>query len=166
MDRGPQYDWDRHNLGHIAAHRVEPHEVEEVLANEPIYVETRTDSQSGEERVLELGHTNTGRVLFVAWTPRRTAKPVPHTRGDAMKKNNSNTIDAETAFAADVYRDRAAINRKAQAVLAAGSRQVTIRLGNNEIALARRQAEAKGLRYQTYIKMLLHEALARNQATR
>ena len=83
-----------------------------------------------------------------------------------MKKNSSNTIESEKAFAADLYRDRAAINRKAQAVLASGSRQVTIRLGNEELALARRQAEAKGLKYQTYIKMLLHEALARNPSVR
>ena len=79
-----------------------------------------------------------------------------------MKKNSNNKIEAEAAFAANLYRNRAAINRKAQAVLAAGSRQITIRLGNDELALARRQAEAKGLRYQTYIKMLLHEALARH----
>jgi predicted DNA binding CopG/RHH family protein len=83
-----------------------------------------------------------------------------------MRKNNSSTIEAEKAFAADVYRDRAAMNRKAQAVLASGSRQVTIRLGNDELALARRQAEARGLKYQTYIKMLLHEALRRNRAAR
>jgi predicted DNA binding CopG/RHH family protein len=81
-----------------------------------------------------------------------------------MKKNSNKTIEAEKAFAADVYRDRAAINRKAQTVLASGSRQVTIRLGNYELALARRQAEAKGLKYQTYIKMLLHEALVRKPA--
>lgn len=83
-----------------------------------------------------------------------------------MKKNSNSMIEAEKAFAADVYRDRAAINRKAQAVLASGSRQVTIRLGNHELALARQQAEAKGLKYQTYIKMLLHEALVRNPAVR
>jgi predicted DNA binding CopG/RHH family protein len=56
----------------------------------------------------------------------------------------------------------AAINRKAQAVLAFGSRQITIRLGNDELELARRQAKAKGLKYQTYIKVLLHEALAQS----
>jgi predicted DNA binding CopG/RHH family protein len=83
---------------------------------------------------------------------------------DAMKKSSSNTIEAEAAFAAAVYRDRAALNLKAQEVLASGSRQITIRLSNNEIILAKQQAEAKGLRYQTYIKMLLHEALARNAA--
>jgi predicted DNA binding CopG/RHH family protein len=78
-----------------------------------------------------------------------------------MKKNSSSTIEAEAAAAANIYRDRAAINRKAQEILATGSRQITIRLSNNEIALAKQQAEAKGLKYQTYIKMLLHEALAR-----
>jgi predicted DNA binding CopG/RHH family protein len=36
----------------------------------------------------------------------------------------------------------------------------TIRLSNDDLAKARTQAEAKGLRYQTYLKMLLHEALA------
>jgi predicted DNA binding CopG/RHH family protein len=81
-----------------------------------------------------------------------------------MKKNSSNAIGAEAAFAADLYRGRAALNSKAQELLATGSRQVTIRLSNSEIARAKQQAEAKGLRYQTYIKMLLHEALGRNPA--
>jgi predicted DNA binding CopG/RHH family protein len=75
-----------------------------------------------------------------------------------MKKKNS-SVEAEAAFAAELYKDRAALNRKAEAVLAAGSRQVTIRLDNSEIALARKQAKEKGLRYQTYVKMLLHQAL-------
>lgn len=35
----------------------------------------------------------------------------------------------------------------------------TIRLDPQDIELARAQAERKGLRYQTYLKMLLHEAL-------
>jgi predicted DNA binding CopG/RHH family protein len=83
-----------------------------------------------------------------------------------VTKNSSKTIEAEKAFAADVYRDRATINRKAQEVLASGSRQITIRLGNDQLELARRQAKAKGLKCQTYFKMLLHEALARNPAVR
>ena len=82
------------------------------------------------------------------------------------EEKSSSTIEAEKAFAADLYRDRAEINRIAQTVLVSGSRQITIRLRNDEIALARRQAEAKGLKYQTYIKMLLHEALVRNPAAR
>ena len=83
-----------------------------------------------------------------------------------MSKTSASTMEAEKAFAADLYRDRASINRKAQAVLTSGSRQITIRIGNDELALARRQAEARGLKYQTYIKMLLHEALGRNRAVR
>ena len=35
----------------------------------------------------------------------------------------------------------------------------TIRLDPDDIALARKQAEKRGLRYQTYLKMIIHEAL-------
>ncbi len=35
----------------------------------------------------------------------------------------------------------------------------TIRLDPADIALAREQAEKRGLKYQTYLKMLVHEAL-------
>ncbi len=41
----------------------------------------------------------------------------------------------------------------------------TIRLAPQDIELARAQAERKGLRYQTYLKMLLHEALLANEPT-
>jgi predicted DNA binding CopG/RHH family protein len=35
----------------------------------------------------------------------------------------------------------------------------TIRLDPGDIAIAREQASKRGLKYQTYIKMLVHEAL-------
>ena len=35
----------------------------------------------------------------------------------------------------------------------------TIRLDPEDIALARKQAAERGLRYQTYLKMIIHEAL-------
>jgi predicted DNA binding CopG/RHH family protein len=35
----------------------------------------------------------------------------------------------------------------------------TIRLDKGDIELAKRQAEQRGLRYQTYLKMLIHQAL-------
>lgn len=38
MGPEPRYDWDEHNEGHVAAHRVEPAEVEEVLENDPIRI--------------------------------------------------------------------------------------------------------------------------------
>jgi len=43
----------------------------------------------------------------------------------------------------------------------------TIRLNPDDIALAKTQAERRGLRYQTYLKMLIHEALNKEaKATR
>jgi uncharacterized protein len=78
-----KYDWDEHNLGHIARHNVKPEEVEQALTNAPEFVETRI--QGDEIRVLELGHTDAGRVLFVASTPRGTlTRPV--TAWDASRK--------------------------------------------------------------------------------
>ena len=60
-----------------------------------------------------------------------------HGEETLLKKNNmSKVIEAEAAFAAELYRDRAALNRKAQELL--GTR----------IARAKQQAQAKGLCYQ------------------
>ena len=39
----------------------------------------------------------------------------------------------------------------------------TIRLDPDDIAKARTHAERKGLRYQTYLKMLIHEALRQEE---
>lgn len=46
------------------------------------------------------------------------------------------------------------------------ARPVTIRLPEADLALARKQAERKGLPYQTYIRSLLHETLAAREAKR
>jgi predicted DNA binding CopG/RHH family protein len=43
---------------------------------------------------------------------------------------------------------------------AGASPTITIRLPESDLARARNLAGQKGLRYQTYLKMLLHEALA------
>lgn len=41
----------------------------------------------------------------------------------------------------------------------------TIRLDPEDIAKARVQAAARGLRYQTYLKMIIHETLAKTERT-
>jgi predicted DNA binding CopG/RHH family protein len=46
---------------------------------------------------------------------------------------------------------------------ARASRNVTIRMVEADLDLARRQAEEKGLPYQTYIKSVLHEALVKRE---
>jgi predicted DNA binding CopG/RHH family protein len=40
---------------------------------------------------------------------------------------------------------------------------VSIRIATADLSRARTQAARKGLRYQTYLKMLLHEALDREE---
>jgi len=45
------------------------------------------------------------------------------------------------------------------------SNNITIRIAVEDIDRARRLAEVKGIGYQTLMKMLLHEALAREEAT-
>ena len=42
---------------------------------------------------------------------------------------------------------------------AIAAKNVTIRLSLKDLEKARRQAQRRGLRYQTYVKMLLHQAL-------
>ncbi len=44
------------------------------------------------------------------------------------------------------------------------TKPITIRLSAPDIAVARQLSKDKGLPYQTYIKMLLHEALERDSA--
>jgi predicted DNA binding CopG/RHH family protein len=49
---------------------------------------------------------------------------------------------------------------------ARASRNVTLRMAQADLDLARKQAEEKGLPYQTYIKSLLHEALTKQDRRR
>src|SRR5260370_13838857 len=88
------FDWDRHNIGHIAKHKVRPEEVEQVLSSNPVFVEMETDALSGEERISELGHTNAGRVLFIVWT-RRGRRTRPVTAFDADAKTRALYTEAQ-----------------------------------------------------------------------
>jgi predicted DNA binding CopG/RHH family protein len=57
-------------------------------------------------------------------------------------------------------RDRIAASKKTPAPV------VALRILEADLALGRKQAEQKGLRYQTYIKSLLHETLAEREKTK
>ena len=57
-------------------------------------------------------------------------------------------------------RERIAASRKP------ASPVVALRIPEADLALARKQAEQKGLPYQTYIKSLLHETLAEREKRR
>ncbi|MGH9481763.1 MAG: hypothetical protein ACRD1L_06690 [Terriglobales bacterium] len=56
--------------------------------------------------------------------------------------------------------------RLGDASAATGTRATTLRLLIADIEEARRQAESTGLRYQTYIRMLLHEKLEERKRKR
>jgi uncharacterized protein len=60
--------WDKDNLSHIARHHVSKDEAEQVIQNDPLDLERQI--RNGEQRLLHLGETNAGRVLFVVLTLR------------------------------------------------------------------------------------------------
>ncbi len=74
--------------------------------------------------------------------------------------DNQDELDKDSALAAAEGR----LGRGTAARIG-GIPTTTIRLDPDDIALARDQATERGLKYQTYLKMLLHEALQRNQKT-
>lgn len=60
--------WDKENTSHIARHHVSKDEAEQVIQNDPLDLERQI--RNGEQRLLHLGETNAGRVLFVVVTLR------------------------------------------------------------------------------------------------
>ena len=62
------FDWDRHNLKKIAAHRVKAAEVEEALSREPILIYEQ--DANGEARYVYYGETARNRLLAIVITER------------------------------------------------------------------------------------------------
>ena len=58
------------------------------------------------------------------------------------------------------------LDKATLAARATASRVISIRLPEPDLQLARQQAARRGLRYQTYIKSLLHQALIRKSQER
>jgi predicted DNA binding CopG/RHH family protein len=71
--------------------------------------------------------------------------------GDAVKSGEAQLLTKEK------LRERIAASKKTPAPV------VALRIPQADLALARKQAEQKGLPYQTYIKSLLHETLAERE---
>ncbi len=91
---------------------------------------------------------------------KKNAKPVaiPRFRTEAEE---AAWWDAHPEFLADQFEKAAREGRLVRGI--PRSRSVTIRIGLRDLEVARRLAEKKGLPYQTYIKMLLHQALDRER---
>jgi len=62
----PKFDWDQANIHHVAEHGVSPAEAEQVVLNAPFDLELQT--RSGEERTVQVGATDVGRILVVVTT--------------------------------------------------------------------------------------------------
>ncbi len=62
------FDWDSANSDHIARHRVTPEEAEQVVLNEPLDLELTL--RNGEQRIVQVGETDAGRILVVVTTMR------------------------------------------------------------------------------------------------
>lgn len=80
-------------------------------------------------------------------------------------------VHAERLLAAVRSGDARALTREKLLERLAASRKspakvVALRIPQSDLALARKQAEQKGLPYQTYIKSLLHEALTGREKKR
>jgi uncharacterized DUF497 family protein len=60
--------WDEANIAHIAEHDVLPSETEEVITSNPLDLGQRT--RNGEDRLMQIGPTLSGRVLVVITTLR------------------------------------------------------------------------------------------------
>ncbi len=74
---------------------------------------------------------------------------------DIVEENLIKAIQNGTARRGTAQR----ILKAARAAKGGESRNVTIRMAEADLSLARKQAEQKGLPYQTYTKSVLHEAL-------
>jgi uncharacterized protein len=66
IEPGIEFDWDEANIGHLARHRVLPEEAEQVILGDP--VDLGMEIVKGEERYLNLGATERGRILLVMTT--------------------------------------------------------------------------------------------------
>ena len=89
----PVFDWDEGNRKHIAKHRVTPAEAEQVVLSDPIDLTLHVSD--GEERIVQVGATNKGRVLIVVSTWREemirviTAYPAPRQLRELYLLNTS-----------------------------------------------------------------------------
>lgn len=63
-----QFDWDEENIGHLGRHGISQADAEQVLFNWQIDLDSYV--RNGEERVVQAGETDRGRVLVVVSTIR------------------------------------------------------------------------------------------------
>lgn len=58
--------WDAENIGHLARHQIIPVEAEQVIQNRPVDLDAYL--RNAEERTVQVGETDAGRILIVIST--------------------------------------------------------------------------------------------------
>ncbi len=88
LDSATGFDWDEADIEkNWERHRVAFWEVEERFFNEPLLVRLDAAHSARERRYAALGHTDAGRLLFIAFTVRRHLVRVISTRDMTRKEN-------------------------------------------------------------------------------
>jgi len=83
------FEWDEHNSEkNWRKHQVMPSECEEVFFNRALVIKDDTKHSEKESRYYCLGHTDSGRLLFVVFTVRRGKIRVISARDMNNKERN------------------------------------------------------------------------------
>jgi uncharacterized DUF497 family protein len=80
-----EFDWDEHNVRHLALHGISRSDAEDVLAGNHLLLEYQMEGN--EQRWVAVGATRAGRVLSVVFT----------VRGEPMRPITGWTADKQTA---------------------------------------------------------------------
>lgn len=80
------FDWDQHNLAHIARHHIVPFQAEQAISIAPVRVGQIWRNR--EPRVIEVGPTRDGLMVTVVWTPRNGKKRVVTARQSSREERN------------------------------------------------------------------------------
>lgn len=94
-DRVRGFDWDLHDVGHIARHGVEAAEVEEAVAQRNIVIQSC--ASEGEDRWKLFGKSAEGRYLTLVFTIRgELLRPITaHTMNQNERRIYAPEIDAK-----------------------------------------------------------------------
>jgi hypothetical protein len=88
-DNSSTFDWDEANLAHIALHNITREEAEQALLRFSLSLDMELqieDEGNGEERLLQIGATATGRILQLVTTWREGKVRVVTAWGDVPKQ--------------------------------------------------------------------------------
>ena len=149
-----EIDGDDENRKHLATHKVEALEFEQMLSNNLPGERLGQEGLSGEIQMKKRIEKQPKSVVPAFATETQEAVWWYENRNRHGKQLLAAVKNGEAqVLTKEKLRERIAASRKTPAPV------VALRIPAADLALARKQAEQKGLPYQTYIESLLHETL-------